>query len=99
MDVESYSLHYARTWHQPQTDEQAQGHKQDARVKEKPAWTMQKHQSQMSPPISPRSQMRWTPSTGMKMNSWNLGDSQAEGSRFENHLAGELHAGGTQSHL
>src|SRR4030095_15753786 len=99
MYIECYTPDRARAGKNPCAQTYTDQDKQQARIEEKPAGTIEQEETQMAPAITPSTQVRRTTPTIRRERRGHFGNPHMHQSRFDDHLAREFHPRGLQVHF
>ena len=77
---------------------EADGHERDAGIEKEPSRTVHEEKTKMTPSVAPGAKVRGTGASVGREGGGDLGDTHAEEAGLDDHLRGELHAGGAEIH-
>src|SRR5205823_3630103 len=96
VDVEGPAADGLRAGEKPKRDDEADKESDDAGVEEEPAGAEEEKETKVTPAVAPGSQMGRAAAAIWREGGGDLGHAESGERGFDDHLAGELHAGGAE---
>ena len=96
VDVEGPAADGLGAGEKPERDDESDEKRDDAGVEEEPAWAEEEKEAEVTPAIAPGSEVGWAAAAVWREGGGDLGHAEAGEGGFDDHLAGELHAGGAE---